>query len=65
MRVRVLFALALIALLSATSRTSDDFGVPGRDGLVVCTSAPTCFESVADDSIGVRCSRSPMRSRAR
>ena len=29
------------------------------------TSAPTCLESVADESIGVRCSRPSIRSRAR
>ncbi len=42
MRVRVLSALALIALLPAATHTSDAFGVPGRDGVVVCTSAPAC-----------------------
>jgi gamma-glutamyltranspeptidase / glutathione hydrolase len=41
MRTPVALAVALL-LSSSEIRTAQDLGVPGRDGLVVCTSAPAC-----------------------
>jgi gamma-glutamyltranspeptidase / glutathione hydrolase len=38
-KVSILFLLALAA---PTVRTEDDLGVPSKDGLVVCVSAPAC-----------------------
>ena len=37
----------LVALLVATPHASDDLGVASRDGLVVCTSAPSCDTGAA------------------
>ncbi|MGH9310485.1 MAG: gamma-glutamyltransferase [Vicinamibacterales bacterium] len=41
--MRKVAALALVLLVSSIGvRTAQDLGTPGRDGLVVCTSAPAC-----------------------
>ncbi len=42
MRQRVFLFLALFLLASSALRTQADLGVPSRDGLVVCVSAPAC-----------------------
>ncbi len=43
MRCRSLFAAGLaVALAPAVLHTADDLGVPGKNGLVVCTSSPAC-----------------------
>ncbi len=42
MRQRVFLFLALFLLASSAPRTQADLGVPSRDGLVVCVSAPAC-----------------------
>jgi gamma-glutamyltranspeptidase/glutathione hydrolase len=39
---RTLSTLFLVFLLPAIESAAPDFGVPGPDGLVVCTSAPAC-----------------------
>jgi gamma-glutamyltranspeptidase / glutathione hydrolase len=42
MRTRILVLLALILTASPGSRAQPDLGVPSKDGLVVCVSAPAC-----------------------
>jgi gamma-glutamyltranspeptidase / glutathione hydrolase len=42
MRTPVILLAALAASASTPSQTADDLGVAGKDGLVVCTSAPAC-----------------------
>jgi gamma-glutamyltranspeptidase/glutathione hydrolase len=42
MRIHFLVTLALVFLTAPTSPPADDLGVAGKDGLVVCTSAPAC-----------------------
>lgn len=41
-RQSLLVALVILALAPNVSRTGEDLGVPGKDGVVVCTSAPAC-----------------------
>ena len=47
MRRRVFLFLALFLLASSALRTQADLGVPSRDGLVVCVSAPACDAGAA------------------
>jgi len=42
MRCRVIAVAAVLAFFPAASRTVEDLGVAGKDGLVVCTSSPAC-----------------------
>ena len=42
MRIHFLVTIALVFLTAPTSPPADDLGVAGKDGLVVCTSAPAC-----------------------
>ena len=37
-----ILALAIAASTGPTLRSADDLGVPSKDGLVVCVSAPSC-----------------------
>jgi gamma-glutamyltranspeptidase/glutathione hydrolase len=39
---RKTFAILLVALIFPGTFTAQDAGVPGRDGVVVCVSAPAC-----------------------
>ena len=39
---RLTFLIALVLVASSDVRTQQDLGVPSRDGLVVCASAPAC-----------------------
>jgi gamma-glutamyltranspeptidase/glutathione hydrolase len=48
--MRILLASALLCLLpsgAATVRVQEDFGVPSKDGLVVCVSSPSCDAGAA------------------
>ena len=48
MKAHLAATVVLILLFPASrSRTAPDLGVPGRDGLVVCTSAPACDAGAA------------------
>ena len=40
-------ALVILALAPAVPRTAEDMGVPGKDGVVVCTSSPACDAGAA------------------
>ena len=42
MRTRILFFVALVFTASPGPRAQPDLGVPSKDGLVVCVSAPAC-----------------------
>jgi len=42
MRALAAFVVILVALIPAGPRTAPDLGVPAREGVVVCTSAPAC-----------------------
>ena len=42
MRTRILFLVALVVTASPGPRAQPDLGVPSKDGLVVCVSAPAC-----------------------
>ena len=42
MRTRILFLVALVLTASPGPRAQPDLGVPSKDGLVVCVSAPAC-----------------------
>jgi gamma-glutamyltranspeptidase / glutathione hydrolase len=42
MRCRAIALTAVIALFPTASRPAEDLGVAGKNGLVVCTSAPAC-----------------------
>jgi gamma-glutamyltranspeptidase/glutathione hydrolase len=42
MRCRLIAIAALVVFIPAASHTAEDLGVPGKDGLVVCTSSPAC-----------------------
>jgi len=42
MRTRILFFVALVLTASPGSRAQPNLGVPSKDGLVVCVSAPAC-----------------------
>ena len=42
MRIHFLVTIALVFLTAPTPPPADDLGVAGKDGLVVCTSAPAC-----------------------
>ncbi len=42
MRTRILFLVALVVTSSPGPRAQPDLGVPSKDGLVVCVSAPAC-----------------------
>src|SRR5436190_16131893 len=44
---RTLLILGLVAAIHVTPHTAPDPGVPGKDGLVVCTSAPACDAGAA------------------
>jgi gamma-glutamyltranspeptidase/glutathione hydrolase len=40
--LRIVIILALALVIAPGSRAAEDLGVPSRDGLVVCVSAPAC-----------------------
>ena len=40
--LRTVIILALALVIAPGSRAAEDLGVPSRDGLVVCVSAPAC-----------------------
>ena len=42
MRTRVLLLIALVLTAAPSPRAQPDLGVPSRDGVVVCVSAPAC-----------------------
>jgi gamma-glutamyltranspeptidase/glutathione hydrolase len=42
MRTRTLLSVALVFVASLAPRAQPDLGVPSKDGLVVCVSAPAC-----------------------
>src|SRR6476659_9193849 len=42
MRIHVLVVAALVLLTAQSPPTAEDLGVPGKDGLVVCTSSTAC-----------------------